>query len=84
MTLLVPNGEKIRTALAFVLECRAASSASLSRLCDEAGLRFDLSPLEVQALEHALSRSDADEKNGTAQGGRVPSEHIEAGAANSC
>ncbi len=81
MLLLAPNGEKVRAALAFVLEHRVDSSMSLSRLCDEAGMRFNLSPLDVQALEHALSRSGPmDEGSGTAQGDCAPSALTTAGA----
>lgn len=60
MSALVPHSEQVRAALAFILEKKGRGRADLTALCDEAGMRFNLSPRDVQALQHALARASAD------------------------
>ena len=52
MTTIMPQGELVRKAAAFLAEQRAQNAGkSLSALLDEAGMRFNLTPLEAAALE---------------------------------
>ena len=51
MPVFFPPGEHIRRAAAWVAAERSVQpDAPLSRLLDEAGMRFSLSPLESQRL----------------------------------
>jgi hypothetical protein len=48
---VVPGGESIRSALKWLSERRQEDpSAARGKLIDEAALRFDLSPMEVDFL----------------------------------
>ncbi len=48
---IVPGGESIRSALKWLSERRQEDpSVSRGKLIDEAALRFDLSPMEVDFL----------------------------------
>lgn len=48
---VVPGGESIRSALKWLSERRQAeASAAREKLIDEAALRFDLSPMDVDFL----------------------------------
>ena len=52
MTTIMPQGELVRKAAAYLAEQRALHSGkSLSALLDEAGMRFNLTPLDAAALE---------------------------------
>ena len=47
----IPGGEGLRSALRWLSDRRLEDpSAPRARLIDEAGLRFDLSPMEVEFL----------------------------------
>lgn len=61
MNMLVQHSELVRAALAFILEKRSRSGVSLTMLCDEAGMRFNLSPQDALILEHALARRSGPE-----------------------
>ena len=51
MSSILPAGELIRKAAAFVAETRKATpSRSLDSIMDEAGMRFNLTPLDSEAL----------------------------------
>ena len=51
MSSILPPGESIRKAAAFVAETRKAEPArSLASILDEAGMRFNLTPLDSEAL----------------------------------
>ncbi len=50
---------RIRQAAEFVLEKKRDNpNASLASLIDEAGMRFNLTPLDTEALQHVLKESD--------------------------
>lgn len=52
MATIMPHSELLRKAAAYLAEQRALDpTASLSRLLDEAGMRFNLNPLDAAALE---------------------------------
>ncbi|MBQ3060072.1 MAG: hypothetical protein IJD16_07145 [Desulfovibrio sp.] len=58
MSSLIPQGELVRKAAAYINEERTANpQKSLAALLDEAGMRFNLTPLDAQALER-LFRQD--------------------------
>jgi len=51
MSTLLPPGEFIRRAAVFVAETRKAEpTRSLASILDEAGMRFNLTPLDSEAL----------------------------------
>ena len=57
------SGDAIRKAAAFVAETRKAEpSRSLASILDEAGMRFNLTPLDGEALHRLFS--DAPQANG--------------------
>ena len=57
MTTIMPQGELVRKAAAFLAEQRAQNAGkSLSALLDEAGMRFNLTPLEAAALERLFRK----------------------------
>lgn len=59
MSTLIPQGELVRKAAAYITEQRASDPGkSLALLLDEAGMRFNLTPLDAQALER-LFRTEA-------------------------
>ena len=52
MQTLVSQNELVRKAAAYISEKRAENPKSdLSKLLDEAGMRFNLTPLDAAALE---------------------------------
>ncbi|MDR0816551.1 MAG: hypothetical protein LBN28_04070 [Desulfovibrio sp.] len=52
MSTVIPQSELVRKALAYIAEQRAnADGKSLAALLDEAGMRFNLTPLDTDALE---------------------------------
>jgi hypothetical protein len=56
MSSTLPPGETIRKAAAFVAEARKAQpSRSLASILDEAGMRFNLTPLDGEALNRLFS-----------------------------
>ena len=60
---LIEHGELIRHALEFVLEERKEHpQKTLSDIMDEAGMRFNLTPLDTQAL-HRLFEETKTEKS---------------------
>jgi hypothetical protein len=62
MSSTLPPGETIRKAAAFVAETRKANpSRSLASILDEAGMRFNLSPLDGEALHRFFSDSSRTE-----------------------
>ena len=59
MSGIVSQGELIRRAAAFVAEERKDKpDRSLSSILDEAGMRFNLTPLDSQALERLFSTDE--------------------------
>ncbi|MEG2172782.1 MAG: hypothetical protein RRY29_05935 [Desulfovibrionaceae bacterium] len=51
MSQILPQGELVRRAAAYIAEERHAKpDVPLSHILDEAGMRFTLSPLESEAL----------------------------------
>ena len=55
MSTVMPKGQNIRNAVAWVSEQRAAgSAASTAVLLDEAALKFNLTPAEVDFLSRFL------------------------------
>lgn len=57
MTTIMPQGELVRKAAAYLAEQRAQNAGkSLSALLDEAGMRFNLTPLEAAALERLFRK----------------------------
>jgi len=56
MSSILPPGDAIRKAAAFVAETRKTTpSRSLASILDEAGMRFNLSPLDGEALDRFFS-----------------------------
>ena len=54
----MPTGELVRKAAAFVAETRKTEpSRSLESILDEAGMRFNLAPLDSEALYRLFSDS---------------------------
>ncbi len=57
---LIPHDDLVRNALAFVLEARTERPGEpLSRLLDEAGMRYNLSPLDSERLSRLLREESA-------------------------
>ena len=60
MTTIMPQGELVRKAAAYMAEQRAQHPGkSLSTLLDEAGMRFNLTPLDAAALERLFRDEQA-------------------------
>jgi hypothetical protein len=58
MSSILPTGELIRKAAAFVAETRKeAPTRSLESILDEAGMRFNPTPLDSEALYRLFSDS---------------------------
>ncbi|MDR0465840.1 MAG: hypothetical protein LBH94_00620 [Deltaproteobacteria bacterium] len=58
MSNILPPGETVRKAAAFVAETRKEKPArSLESILDEAGMRFNLTPLDGEALHRLFSDS---------------------------
>ena len=56
MSSILPPGELVRKAAAFVAQARKADQArSLESILDEAGMRFNLTPLDSEALHRLFS-----------------------------
>lgn len=56
MTSIMPHGELVRKAAAFVAEKRREEPARpLSSILDEAGMRFNLTPLDSEGLRRLFS-----------------------------
>ncbi|HJD97516.1 hypothetical protein [Mailhella massiliensis] len=59
MATVMQHEELVRRALAYMLERRQESpSVSVAELLDGAGVRFNLSPLDQEALERLFVRQD--------------------------
>jgi hypothetical protein len=55
MSNVMPEGENLRRAVRWISEQRQESTpASITDLIDEAGRRFDLSPMDQVSLMHLL------------------------------
>ena len=60
MTTIMPQGELVRKAAAYLAEQRSLHTGkSLSALLDEAGMRFNLTPLDAAALERLFREKEA-------------------------
>ncbi len=60
MTTIMPQSELVRKAAAYLAEQRALHTGkSLSALLDEAGMRFNLTPLDAAALERLFREEEA-------------------------
>ncbi len=56
MSTVMPQGEMIRKAAAYVAEQRKENpKKSLNAAIDEAGMKFNLTPLDSQALERLFA-----------------------------
>lgn len=56
MSTVIQHEELVRRALAYILERKQEDpSAETAKLLDSAGARYNLSPLDQQALEHMLA-----------------------------
>jgi len=56
MSSILPHGELVRKAAAFVAAARKATpSRPLESILDEAGMRFNLTPLDSEALHRLFS-----------------------------
>ena len=56
MSTIIPHSESVKRAFAFITEERAMHPKQpLASLLDAAGCRFNLSPLDSEALERLLS-----------------------------
>ena len=61
MSTIIPQSELTRKALAYIAEQRALKPhKSVANLLDEAGMRFNLTPLDTAALERLLQNSPTD------------------------
>lgn len=58
MTTVMPQSELMRNAVAWVNEHLALPGASLKKLLDDAGMRFNLGPKEQDFLRDFFSKSD--------------------------
>ena len=58
MSNIIPPGELVRKAATFIAETRQANpSRSLESILDEAGMRFNLTPLDTESLRRLFSDS---------------------------
>lgn len=61
---IVEHGELVRRALEYILEARASRpETSLPSLLDEAGMRFNLTPLDTQNLCRVLAETVTTERD---------------------
>lgn len=61
MSQILPQGELVRRAAAYIAEERCHNPQfSLEQLVDAAGMRFNLSPLESEALQALFSHGSTD------------------------
>lgn len=59
MSTIIPAGELVKKAAEWIAESRSLNSEkSVAALLDEAGMRFNLTPLDAQALERIFSEKD--------------------------
>ncbi|MEG6501833.1 MULTISPECIES: hypothetical protein [unclassified Desulfovibrio] len=59
MSTIMPQSELVRKAAAYLAEERARDPRkSLALLLDEAGMRFNLTPLDAMSLERLFRKSD--------------------------
>ncbi len=69
MSTIISHNEAVRRAFAYLVEERASHpGCSLSALLDEAGSRYNLSPLDCAALERLLSAPESGLVNGQYSG----------------
>lgn len=60
MSTIMPQGELVRKAVAFIAEQREQHpEKSLACLLDEAGMRFNLTPLDATAIERLFQKKDS-------------------------
>ncbi|MDD4701362.1 MAG: hypothetical protein PHI96_03995 [Desulfovibrio sp.] len=58
MTTIMPQSELVRKAAAYLAEeLNKTPSKSLGTLLDEAGMRFNLTPLDAAALERLFQKT---------------------------
>ena len=77
MNVLVEHNELVRRALAFILERLGPDAAGpcpvkLVALCDEASMRFNLSPQDALILSRALDQCSARSGRGDTPGHGAP------------
>lgn len=61
MSAIMPQSELLRKALAYITEQRALNPGkSLACLLDQAGMRFNLTPLDAATLERLFQNPPAD------------------------
>lgn len=59
MSTIMPQSELVRKAAAYLAEERARDPRkSLALLLDEAGMRFNLTPLDTMSLERLFRKND--------------------------
>ena len=58
MSTVMPQSELMRKAVAWVNEQLAQPGSSLTKLLDDAGMRFNLGPKEQEFLRSFFSKSD--------------------------
>lgn len=64
MPTVMPCGELLRRAVKWISEQRACGDANLSRLVEEASVRFNLSPLDQENLLRLLREEKGEDKGG--------------------
>jgi hypothetical protein len=65
MSTVMPQGELLRKALAYALEQRSVNPGkSTASILDEAGMRFNLSPLDTASLERLFAAETSEGKSG--------------------
>jgi hypothetical protein len=61
MSTIMPQGELVRKALAYIMEQRALDpNKPVARLLDEAGMRFNLTPLDAAVMERLFQNTPVD------------------------
>jgi hypothetical protein len=60
MSTLIQHEELVRRALVYMAECRRDNpNLSVAELLGDAGMRFNLSPLDQESLEHLFREQGA-------------------------
>lgn len=60
MTTIMPRNELIKKALIFILEKKETQPhLSITVIMDEAGMRFNLSPMEAMELESLVAKTQS-------------------------
>lgn len=77
MTQVVNHNDQVRRAAEYIQAIRAERGVSLASLLDEAGMRFNLTPLDAMTLERLFR----EEQKG-AQPHNTPAEPAQAGSAD--